>query len=401
MRVSPPTVTQRPETDALRSRSGDGPARRARSPRLLRPWPWAGGPRVARPRRGLAAVAVLAAAAGSASASARPLPRAATPAVADLARSAPFADAVRAPAATLPDGAFGGPYTAATGEAVNVFTSRRYAQDATVNQRWADFLAGLAHGSELSSVTLYLAPAPEIGRLCGGDAIACYQPRSALVVAPADDPSFELSAEAVVTHEYGHHVAANRVNPPWRALDWGTKRWASYQEVCVGARTGALYPGAEDAVQYSRNPGEGFAESYRVLNERRAGLAEPPWDIVDEVLRPDDTALARLERDVVDPWTQVTAAHYAGTFTAKGVARRTYGASTALDGSLRVTLRTAGARVRLDILATGGKRLGTAVTSAATPERTVSKTICGQRSLTVRLTRLAGAGAYSLDVSKP
>jgi hypothetical protein len=285
---------------------------------------------------------------------------------------------------------------------VTVFSSPRYAADAAVNQRWADFLASLVHGPELASVTVYLAPQLEISRMCGGDAIACYQAAGALITIPGQDPAVDLSAEAVLTHEYGHHVAANRINPPWRALDWGTKRWASYEEVCSLTKAGSLYPGAEDAVQYTLNPGEGFAESYRVLNERRAGLVEPPWDIVDESLIPNDTALALLERDVVDPWTQPATASFSGTFPRTGAPRRIFGISTPFDGALAVTLRApVRARLSLAVISPSGAQLARAVTSASVRTRTVGTTVCGQRSLRVRVTRLAGSGTFGLDVSKP
>jgi hypothetical protein len=338
----------------------------------------------------------------AAAAGAQPAARLAIPTAADLARAAAFPESTLATAATVPADAFGGRYTAPDGESVAVFSSRRYAPDAAANQRWADFLASLIHGPELASVTVYLAPSAEISRLCGGDALACYQPTGALITVPGQDPAVDLSAEAVLTHEYGHHVAANRLNPPWRALDWGTKRWASYEEVCALAKTGSLYPGAENSVQYALNPGEGFAESYRVLNERRAGLAEPPWNVVDESLIPNDAALALLERDVVDPWTQPTTQSFAGTFRRTGAPRRTYGVSTPFDGALQVTLRApAGARLALDVLSPNGARLGRAVTTASVRTRTVGANVCGQRSVQLRVARIEGRGAFGLDVSKP
>src|SRR5207249_3734012 len=81
-----------------------------------------------------------------------------------------------------------------------------------------------------------------------------------------------------------------RINPPWRALTWGTKRWASYMNVCAKTVSGQLHPGNEGNA-YQLNPGEAFAEAYRVLNEQREGIASPEWDLVDPSLRPDATAL--------------------------------------------------------------------------------------------------------------
>ncbi len=81
--------------------------------------------------------------------------------------------------------------------------------------------------------------------MCGQGALACYGGNR--IFAPAEDPSFDLSAESVVAHEYGHHVAAHRLNPPWDAIDYGTKRWASYENVCAKARRGRVVPGRRGA----------------------------------------------------------------------------------------------------------------------------------------------------------
>ncbi len=57
-----------------------------------------------------------------------------------------------------------------------------------------------------------------------------------------------VPAEEVATHEYGHHVAFNRDNVPWLAVEWGSKRWASYANICSRARAGSVYPGDEDSL---------------------------------------------------------------------------------------------------------------------------------------------------------
>ncbi len=48
----------------------------------------------------------------------------------------------------------GGTYTTTTGEQVRIVVSDRYPVDEARNQRWADFLASLVHGSELATVRL-------------------------------------------------------------------------------------------------------------------------------------------------------------------------------------------------------------------------------------------------------
>src|SRR5918911_3588761 len=261
----------------------------------------------------VAAAAALAASAGTAQAA----PRLQSPSLARIAAApAVIADpSVAAPKGSrlLARGAFwGGRYTTPSGEAVTVYVSDSYAQDPAIPQRWANFLSSLVHGSELGLVTAYLAPLDEVQTVCGADALACYSPRDSLLVAPGDAPTSDISAEAVVTHEYGHHVAAHRSDAPWAAVDYGTKRWASYWQVCRRTRAGELHPGAESIPDYELNPGEAFAESYRVLNQRRAGLMETAWDVVDQRFYPTAQALTLLEQDVTTPWTKPTQTAYRG-----------------------------------------------------------------------------------------
>jgi hypothetical protein len=59
-------------------------------------------------------------------------------------------------------------------------------------------------------VTLLLATPDQTAHVCVGFAVACYDARGGgLLYAPGEDPSSDFSAEAVITHEYGHHVAAH------------------------------------------------------------------------------------------------------------------------------------------------------------------------------------------------
>lgn len=298
---------------------------------------------------------------------------------------------------SVPRASWGGAYRTATGESVTVFASNAYPVDPTVGQRWADFLASLVHGFEISSVIVFLAPASTVEQLCGQDAVACYSAPDDLLVAPGEDPDADLSSEAVIAHEYGHHLAANRSNAPWDALDTGTKRWASSIQVCAKARKGDLVPGAEDPVQYEINPGEGFAEAYRVLNERKAGRIETPWRIVSDLLYPNAAALQTLELDVTSPWERETTTTQAGRFT-RSTRTRTFTVATPLDGRLRVTLRpSSGTRLSLDVFA-ASKRVAHAAGAATLARGT---TICGTRSYRMRVRALKGNGSFSLAVSKP
>jgi hypothetical protein len=307
---------------------------------------------------------------------------AATPAFRDTVLSP---TAARSPRATAE---WGGATVASNGEAVTIYFSDSYPVDLTIAKQWADYVTSLLHGPELATVTIHLAPVAEVQRSCGGQALACYSPSLASIWASADDPAVQTSAKGVLAHEYGHHVAANRTNPPFTSVDYGTKRWASYEDVCSRTEAGVLYPGAEDMRHYSLNPGEAFAETYRVLNEQRLGLPQEVWSIVTTSLYPDATALSLLEQDVLTPWTVNTARNVLVKLNSK-TRSRTFALSTPYDGTLAIVPRQSGkAKVSVALLANGAavdtgnfRRLRGA---------SLSTTVCGQRSYSVRV-KLTGA----------
>jgi hypothetical protein len=297
------------------------------------------------------------------------------PALRDL-RGAPGVDRI-ADEIPAPTGFWGGEYATRTGERVRVFSSPTYTVDPAANQRWADFVAGLLHGPELTSVTVYLAAPAEVSALCGGnpDVRGCYS--SGRIIGLGEDTQ-DATAEAVLAHEYGHHVAANRSNAPWPALGWGTKRWSSYLDVCRLARAKEIFPGAEGPLLYFFNPGEGFAEAYRLLSERRAGLPESPWRIVDEMYRPDARALALIQQDVLDPWRVNGTVTRSGRFVAGGTRTRVFRVATPRDGELTASV-------------SGNARL------VGAPKRLV----CGARTTVVRVARSGAPGPFRLTASRP
>ncbi len=267
--------------------------------------------------------------------------------------------------------------------------------DATTAQNWADFLDSLVHGTELATLDAYFLTPGEVQSICGRGALACYGDNQ--MFAPAEAPAFDLSAESVVAHEYGHHMAAHRLNPPWEAVDYGTKRWASYMNVCAKTRKDQWFPGAEDADKYFYNPGEGLAEAYRVLNEQRLALPEAPWDIVSQEFIPDAQALVLLGQDATNPWTKNTTLARSGSVSAKSKSRA-FVVSTPLDGRMSVRLTSsAKAKFRLDVLSPNARSIG----HASGRNATASATICGERALRVRVNRVSGAGAFRLTISRP
>jgi hypothetical protein len=167
--------------------------------------------------------------------------------------------------------------------------------------------------------------------------------------------------------------------------------------VCSKARKGVYYPGDETEAHYAQNPGEGFAEAYRVLNERRLSLSEAPWDIVTNALYPDDNALTLLEQDITTPWTKNRALTRTGAVSSS-TKSRSFVIQTPLDGRLTVRMSSS-ARVsfRLDVLSPTATRLA----QASGRNVSASAAICGQRALRVRVNRVSGAGAFKLAISLP
>jgi hypothetical protein len=291
---------------------------------------------------------------------------------------------------------WGGSYVTSTGETVRVFASDSYAADTSFNQARAEAIARLPHGAELSALTAYFLTFDEMQSVCGRQALACYSPREQTLVSLGENAPDGTSAESIMGHEYGHHVAANRINPPWLALDWGTKRWASAVGICARERSGEVFPG--DPFRYELDPAEGFAEAYRVLTEIKAGRPPEWWDIVDRLFYPDAAALAAIEQDVATPWASPPALARSGSVSAARAARtRSFRIPTPLDGTLRVTVRPpARAALRLS-LAAGS----TVLRQATAGTRTIETTVCGQREVVVRVARVRGAGTFRLAISRP
>jgi hypothetical protein len=289
----------------------------------------------------------------------------------------------------------GGRYPTAAGGSVNISVSSSYAADPGAAARWADFFASLVHGSELELLNAYIAPLAEVQTICGGnsDVLGCYGANRLVTVG---DSSGGIPPESVAAHEYGHHIANNRLNPPWVAENWGTKRWATDMNICARATAGTAFPGAEDA-DYPLNPGEAFAESYRVLNETLAG-APLTWPILDNSFRPDATALQAIRDDILQPWSAATTQTIHGRFAPR---RNTWTRklATPLDGSLSIQLGVGADGLQL-LSADNQSILGQGVWTQ-TGRKSIDYQICGQRSFTVRVSRSSPTPTFTLRISIP
>ena len=266
-------------------------------------------------------------------------------------------------------------------------------------QPFVDFVASRLHGSELSRLTLVVLTPAEIRETCAEDALACYIPRREVMIIPGEQtPKREAPVEYVITHEYGHHVAANRDNDPWTeplpnglgATAWGPKAWATHEGVCAGVAADRYFPGNQEN-KYFENPGENWAEAYAQLHYRN----QYPWTY-DRTLAPDDGAFAAIIRDVTKPWRRGVAVRRSGTLSRSRRAR-SFVIRTTLDGRVKLSLDApSAARYEMQIL-TGGK----VRVRSRRGRSTVEATDCQARRFTVRVVRRAGSGRFTVRVQTP
>jgi hypothetical protein len=169
------------------------------------------------------------------------------------------------------------------GHSVHVEVSNAYADPEVRAQELVNLLGTFLHTGEMNNLTAALLTPRELRRLCGRGALACYFPDDERIVVSGEDggPN-EPPREFVIAHEYGHHLAANRSNSPWTALDRGTKRWATHEGICRGIKRRKIRPSF-----YFENPGEAFAEAFAFYHY--PDLIKWIWDIA----RPDQGASRR------------------------------------------------------------------------------------------------------------
>jgi len=291
----------------------------------------------------------------------------------------------------------GGPVTASTGEVVRVYVSD--ALPAETPEKWAEFLAKLTHGPELARLTANIASLAEIQDLCGARALGCYSGNEMVSLGePAPDGT---TPEEVVRHEYGHHVAWNRVNTPWRAVDWGPKHWASAATVCPRVTRREAFPGNEGS-NYAQNPGEAWAEVYRLMDERKAGITTATWPIIAPSFFPDEAGLLAAESDVLQPWLANQKSVFRRTFAKGGKKVWWIPLATPLDGDLLLSATLPRADLHEVALVAANRstvlRRGQFVSQRV---KRLTTGVCGQRSLFARVTPSGAAGQVTVTVSRP
>ena len=292
----------------------------------------------------------------------------------------------------------GGPITTSTGETVDVRVSDTLPLATSTPEGWAEFLAKLTHGPELTQLTTFIVAPDEVQEICGSRAAGCYGENQ--MVAPGELLE-DISPEEIVRHEYGHHIALHRLNAPWAAIDWGPKRWSSTANVCSKVSRSEAFPGDEGA-NYTRNPGEAWAETYRLMDERKVGITTASWPIVSRTFFPNEAALQAAEQDVLSPWRAPRATTSTRVFGKRTPKVWWIPLATPLDGDLRISATMPGGGSHEVALVRGdGRTVVKRAQWVGQRVKRLSGSICGQRSLFVRVTQAGALGRVRISVSTP
>ena len=323
------------------------------------------------------------------------VPRPAVP-LRDVVRAAPGAAAARI-AATASSERY--PINDGSGASITVRVSGDCAEkcDAADPQAIANTIGTFIHGPEVNLLTVQLNTPFELGLDCGFEAQSCYfGGEDRIVLNGNDDPAEDsASREFVLAHEYGHHVAQHRMMPaPFpAAIDWGTERWGSVENVCQGDRTAALFPGDEGS-HYYEDPGEAFAETFAFNRFPEEGVR---WAWAP-ALRPSDASFRALRKDTLRPWAGRHSFTVSGRVPRRGAIVHEF--RTPFDG--RVSISPAGSPrlgYELMIRNRSGELLRSSRQGLA-PNRRLDYTVCGQSRLRVAVKGHPGK-RFRLRIQRP
>lgn len=275
-------------------------------------------------------------------------------------------------------------------ETVRVVLSSVYGQDGDLRQQYAALFTNLPHGSELSRVTVYVAPESEVRRFCVRHVTGCYDPTDRRIYLAHTSASRSF-LQQIAAHEYGHHIANSRDNTPWHysansAFDYGPKRWATYQRVCERVAAGTAFPGGA----WDRDPSEAFAEAYRLFANVALGRPDYLPFQADRSFLPNQEALEAIQADVFDPW-KPSRIVWRVVVPGKTLVKRQL--ALPLDGTLSVTAQGAPKRTTVYIY-------GRAVRALAAGGATARATVCGLRSVSIGI-RTPARASVRLAITRP
>ncbi len=271
--------------------------------------------------------------------------------------------------------------------------------DSGILERLRAALGTLEHGAEMNRLTVTLVDLNGLQQSCGG-ASSCYYPSQERMVVPVDPDSINMPMpfEMTVAHEYGHHIERNRNFADWYATHYGGRNWATQERVCEGTRAGTMAPGDQGA-RYWQNPGEAFAQAYAFMEYPTM----VPWWWT--IASPTQASYDAIRRDIAD--TQgVSTDRWASRLTPRA-RRASTTIDTPLDGSLGVRLKQPpGSRFKLSLVASDGTVLQRARHYRARSKKgqataILSYSVCGTRSVQLKVKRQSGKGKFTAKIERP
>lgn len=285
--------------------------------------------------------------------------------------------------------------------AVSVTAACAESCEVTDPRRIARFIGTLLHGDEVELVTVQLDTEFQLGFDCGYGAEGCYYSgENKIVVGGYEEADSEgATLDFVLAHEYGHHVAQHReVAAPFpSAIDWGTERWATLENVCRGQRAGRLFPG-DEGTHYFEDPGEAFAESFARYHFPDLSVQ---WRYLS-ALKPTAASFRAIRKDTISPWRGRTSFVLSGHVPARGEGAAVEALHTPLDGM--VSLRPSSLRrhgYELALRSRAGRLLRSSRNSR-NPRHQLDYTVCGQSTLRLEITSTRRhGGPFRLQIQRP
>jgi hypothetical protein len=288
----------------------------------------------------------------------------------------------------------GGEYATSNGSHVKVLASSGLQADEAALRSYAELFASFVHGPELRSVTVFLAPFSEMQDICSASADSCYDPSTQEIVLVGETPPDGSPIEELAAHEYGHHIALHRDNRPWDALDWGPKYWASNKRICPRVKAGRAFPGDEGA-QYALDPGEGWAETNRVLNG-----GTQSWSRVDDVFAPGPADLRLARKDILHPFVGPESSYRRGAFHHGGARSTVFHLRRPLDGRVAISVHTHG-HLDADLYLYDARGHLLARSTGTGHADLIRRVSCGWGPLRLEVYRYGGYGSYVVHTSLP
>jgi hypothetical protein len=171
---------------------------------------------------------------------------------------------------------------------------------AAADTEWyASILRAIAHGDEISNVTIRIVRDQSIDTTCGNDAAACYT-RSfgrPTIIVPAGKNTY---IEGTLIHEYGHHLDASTPVPGVPELN-GTPVWWTMRG--IPALLAAHRVTFDYSLGWSHSIPEIFAEDYAYIHMGSSYPYGIPW-----LGPPDDNLKAALFGELGTPTSTLPAA---------------------------------------------------------------------------------------------